>query len=230
MLPRILFSVLCFSFVGSQLGAQEGKLPPVTQLENVTPSENVFESSHWNKPLVLKSHAQCQKYFSAENLAKLLKQVDFDRQVVLVLAWKGSGQDRLKANVLESSPEQVRFSYFPGKTKDLRPHSYVFAVRSDVSWSGKEPPAGNSDEFVKVTVKGKLKTGVIAIGGETTGTAIVADGIRWELDFGKNADLLAQAQKLSGTRVLVKGRLQRKKGVEIGERWIVAVRSLVAAK
>jgi hypothetical protein len=83
-----------------------------------------------------------------------------------------------------------------------------------------------ADESINVTVVGTLRTGIVAIGGETTGTTITAKGIRWELDFGKNAELRAAAEKLNGKQVTVSGTLQRRAGVEIKERWIVTVMSL----
>jgi hypothetical protein len=60
---------------------------------------------------------------------------------VLVFAWRGSGQDKLEVDVMESYPEQLRFVYTPGRTRDLRPHVAVFVVRSDVSYDGKDKPA-----------------------------------------------------------------------------------------
>ena len=84
-------------------------------------------------------------------------------------------------------------------------------------------------ESITVEIVGKLETGIFAIGGETTGTTITAKGITWELEFGKQAALRKLAEKLNGKQVVVKGSLERKKGVEIRERWIVTVTSLKAA-
>jgi hypothetical protein len=83
-----------------------------------------------------------------------------------------------------------------------------------------------TEESISVTIVGILRTGIVAIGGETTGTTITAKGIKWELDFGKNAELRAAAEKLSGNQVTVSGSLERRAGVEIKERWIVTVASL----
>ena len=43
----------------------------------------------------------------------------------------------VNVNIAESYPEQVFFTYKPGRTRDLRPHVYVFALRSNVKWSVK---------------------------------------------------------------------------------------------
>lgn len=84
-----------------------------------------------------------------------------------------------------------------------------------------------SGEFIHVTVVGTLQTGIAAIGGETTGTTITSRNVTWELDLTKNRGLKNAAQKLQGKLVKVTGLLQRKRGVEVAERWIVDVKTLV---
>jgi hypothetical protein len=83
-----------------------------------------------------------------------------------------------------------------------------------------------SEESISVTVVGTLRSGIVAIGGETTGTTITSKGIKWELDLGQNAELRTVAEKLSGKQVTVTGTLERRAGVEIKERWIVTVTGL----
>ena len=87
-------------------------------------------------------------------------------------------------------------------------------------------PKPTSDESINVTVSGTLRTGVVAIGGETTGTTITAEGITWELDLGKNEEFVEAAKKLDGKKVVVQGSLERRPGVEVKERWIVTVTGL----
>jgi hypothetical protein len=87
------------------------------------------------------------------------------------------------------------------------------------------------DGYVKVEVKGKLLTGIAAIGGETTGVMITTSkNIAWELDLGKDKDVRARADKLSGKTVVIKGELTIKEGVERGPRTIVKVTELKAAE
>jgi hypothetical protein len=89
------------------------------------------------------------------------------------------------------------------------------------------PATGDS---IQVTINGTLRTGIMAIGAETTGTTITANGITWELDFGKHERWRKLAEKLDGQRVLVHGSLERRAGVEIKERWIVTVEKFSAAE
>jgi hypothetical protein len=86
------------------------------------------------------------------------------------------------------------------------------------------------DSYIKVEVKGKLQTGVIAIGGETTGTELQTKGGAMELDLTGDRDLRARAEKLCGRMVLVKGELTIRRGVEKPLRLIVKVASLQAAE
>lgn len=108
----------------------------------------------------------------------------------------------------------------------LLPAAFALAVMCCITVAQEKGPA----EQIKVEVKGKLETGVIAIGAETTGTTITANGITWELDVGKNAKLKKTLSALDGKTVVAKGTLTRRAGVETGQRWIVIVSSLEAAK
>jgi hypothetical protein len=102
------------------------------------------------------------------------------------------------------------------------------AVLSAVEMSsGDEGPM--KDEYIQVEVRGLLNTGVVAIGGETTGVTITARGVTWELDLGNDEALRKAAEKLDGRRVDVTGALEVRDGVEIAKRWIVSVKTLEAA-
>ena len=83
-----------------------------------------------------------------------------------------------------------------------------------------------ADESITVTIVGKVQTGVVAIGGETTGVTITAKDIKWELAFDKHPELKAEAENLNGQLATVTGALERRRGIEIKERWLVTVTSL----
>jgi hypothetical protein len=82
----------------------------------------------------------------------------------------------------------------------------------------------------KVELTGTLRTGIVAIGGETTGTVIETKKGKFELEFGKQKELRKKAEKLNGKDVTVTGTLEVRKGVEVKERKIVTVTSLEPAK
>jgi hypothetical protein len=70
------------------------------------------------------------------------KKVDFTRQVVLAFAWRGSGRDKLTSTIAESFPEQIFFKFRPGRTRDLRSHIHIYALRSNVTWRGPKGAGG----------------------------------------------------------------------------------------
>src|SRR5215207_5969576 len=82
------------------------------------------------------------------------------------------------------------------------------------------------DGYIDVEIKGTLETGIIAVGGETTGTIIKAGKVTWELDLGGKKELTEVAEKLNKQPVIVTGRYQQKAGVEIPVRHIVTVKTL----
>ena len=110
-------------------------VPPLREVGGLTPRPAVFDAASRTAPIVLRSADEAVRHFAAADAAALAKQVDFARQFVLVFAWRGSGQDRLDAAVAESYPEQVFFTHRPGRTRDLREHVRIFALRRNVAWS-----------------------------------------------------------------------------------------------
>ncbi len=133
-MKRLMLALFALCLSAGVAAGQE----PIVELK-VTPEKAAFEGSAWNKPIVIKSQDDAAKHFGKEALEAIAKKVDFKKQIVLVFAWQGSGGDKLEYSILESFPEQVPFSLRPGVTDDLRTHSRVFALRSNVKWSVKAP-------------------------------------------------------------------------------------------
>jgi hypothetical protein len=75
---------------------------------------------------------------------------------------------------------------------------------------------------------GALKTGVVAIGGETTGIVITVGDKTYDLDLHADKTLTQASTTLAGKQVTVTGYLTIKKGVEIKERQIIVVSTLKA--
>ena len=86
----------------------------------------------------------------------------------------------------------------------------------------KEPAA-----YIKVEAKGKLRTGIMAIGGETTGVMLSADGVSLEVELPPKSD----HEALNGKTVILTGTLYSKKGVtRPGTRTILKVEKLTEVK
>ncbi len=110
------------------------KLPAIKAIQKSQANPGIFKAATRTKPVVIRSKEDAAKHFSKKSLVTLTKQVDFKQQYVIVLAWRGSGQDKLTYNVSESYPEQIHFVYKPGRTRDLRPHVKTYVLRSNVKW------------------------------------------------------------------------------------------------
>tara|TARA_B100000700_G_scaffold29216_2_gene28100 strand:+ start:81 stop:881 length:801 start_codon:yes stop_codon:yes gene_type:complete len=217
---------------------------PIVEIEEVSISAFTLDGAM--KPLLLQSFEEAAAYLDTKNLAVVKDKVDFSKQEILVFAWRGSGQDRITYEVLESFPEQIRFSYQPGRTRDLRPHVKVFVVRSDVKciangkmvsnleikedgqWITAQLPQADLIErkAVEVRVRGILTDGIIAIGGETTGTIIRFGETTWELNLQNKKALTSAAGILSGKPVVVSGLVRTQKGIEVATRTILTVESI----
>lgn len=78
---------------------------------------------------------------------------------------------------------------------------------------------------VSVQCSGRLRHGVVAVGGETTGTTITFNHLTWELQF-HAAAARSFAQNHNKELVNVTGTLRRIAGTEVKERWIVDVRTI----
>ena len=90
--------------------------------------------------------------------------------------------------------------------------------------------AGGADESIEVVVRGTVRAGIMAIGGETTGVTIAARGATWELDLSKDPALRAKAEALSGRKAVVRGSLEVRAGVARPRRTVVTVTSIEPAE
>ncbi len=223
---NVLLVVSCIVTCSNSLLAFQGD--PIKELTGITPNESVLEAVNESRALVIRSEATTKKYFDENNCESLLENVDFENQVVVVFAWRGSGGDRIRFEVAESYPEQISFSIDPGRTRDLRTHMKVYVLRANVSCrvDGRGLDLEeSSEEYVRVEMRGRLNSQVMAIGGETTGFVLTAGEINWELSFNDD-ELAAQARELHEKTVIVSGTLTVRQGVEIAKRWIVEVKEL----
>ncbi|HIM31025.1 MAG TPA: hypothetical protein EYG57_15940 [Planctomycetes bacterium] len=210
-------------------------IDPIEAIRGAFPAKpSVYLATKGRSPIVVRSARELAKHISEEQLAKFQDKLDWQKQQVLIFAWRGSGQDRLEFDVLESFPEQIVFRYLPGRTRDLRPHLHLFVLRSNVKWRLNDPTARKpkpvKDQYVKLEVRGKLNSQVLAIGGETTGVTIAANGVTLELEFAERMELWQLAKKWHDKTVVVTGQLHVKRGVEIRQRWIVDVEALRLAR
>ncbi len=149
-------------------------------------------------------------------------QVDFAKEIVVVGVV--SGPNRVLLRPMLAKGGDLRF--IVAGTKMAGPGFGYALVK--VSREGVKTVNGKPIRRL-IEVQGKLSTGMMAIGGETTGTILTTEEGTWELDFSGSRKLSELADKLDGKTVVVTGVSERRKGVEIEERRIIKVQSLETA-
>lgn len=92
------------------------------------------------KPTAITSEDELAKAIENKDAqAAIKKAVDFKKQYLLFFAWAGSGQDKLDYAVAKGKKgPEVTFKYTAGRTRDLRPHFHLFAIRKDAEWVAPE--------------------------------------------------------------------------------------------
>jgi len=150
-------------------------------------------------------------------------QVDFDKEIVVVGVVNGPNRVLLKPMLAEGG--DLRF--LVAGTKMAGPGFGYALVK--VSREGVKTVHGKPVRRL-IQVRGKLSTGIMAIGGETTGTILTTEDGTWELDSSGSKELSELADKLNGKAVVVTGVPERREGVEIKERRIIKVQSLETAE
>lgn len=226
-----LFVVVCASlFMSNAVGQPRPEfLQPSAQWTGVFKNEG--PRSALPEGNLIAEEESWAKLWKAWRPEEELPEVDFAESIVYV--GTAPGPNRTLFSASRAADGELRITL--GGTKIGGPgFGYVLAVlpREGLeTYQGKPlPPAAEAGEYVRVEVRGKVSTGLVAIGGETTGAAIKADGITFELDFGGNETLATAAEQADGKVAKVRGRLERRAGVELKQRWILHVRSLQPAE
>lgn len=103
-----------------------------SQVDSVVEKQFRTGVLYLNAPVVLISADEASKYFKKDVVAKWAKKINFDKQMIFVWSWRGSGQDRMEPYISQADPKKVLFYNEQGSTKDLSEHLYVYAVRKDI--------------------------------------------------------------------------------------------------
>ncbi len=82
------------------------------------------------KPTKITTGDELKKVLGA-TADEVAKNVDFKKEYLLLFQWSGSGGDKLTA---ADDKKDVTFTLVRGRTRDLRPHTHLFAVAKDAEW------------------------------------------------------------------------------------------------
>ena len=130
MLIGLSYCVLSATMVTNSTA--EEILPPILDIIDIKANEQIWKVAKRGVPLTLRSKSEANRYFTEPQLKRLLEKIDFQKQTLLVFAWRGSGQDKMTYTIAESFPEQITFKILPGRTRDLRSHLKIYAIRKNV--------------------------------------------------------------------------------------------------
>lgn len=164
-------------------------------------------------------------------------EIDFEKFVVLVETVDGpnnmftntlklDGTGNLKYEVASTRMAGPGFAYL----MLVVPREGIQSVNGRPLLAAPPKPAPKKiDEIIRVEMIGQIKTGGMAIGGETTGTMIMSKGIVWELDFQGNQQFEEVARLIGDRPAYVLGQLTRIDGVEIQNRIVLLVEMIKPA-
>lgn len=125
-------SVLCAVVMLAAIPAFADDKLEVRLLKDVKPKES--EKYGEPKPVEITTADELAKStaFDDANRDAVKKAVNFDKEKLVVLAWSGSGQDRITPELKTTNKKLTAvFTYSAGATDDLRRHAFAFAVPKD---------------------------------------------------------------------------------------------------
>lgn len=136
---RTLTTLSLLAFLGGALAAEKPAKNGVVDAIALDKSAKIeVKPGKWNEPASVTTEAELKKLIPDEATQKrLMKEVDLKTHILLIFSWLGSGGDKLEYAILESFPEQVKFSLKGGLQSDVRKHIKLFAVKKECKWSAK---------------------------------------------------------------------------------------------
>ena len=170
-----------------------------------------------------------EKLWKAWYPDKALPLVDFSSELILVAKVRGPNRMRVGRLIITDG----ELSFQPISTKRGGTgfgHLLVKVPRDELkSVNGIAVPAWSVDlaDAIDVNMVGKITTGVVAIGSETTGTTMTCGNITWQLLLDESQ--LKIAKQLGNQKARVTGRLSMRPGTEIAKHWIVKVKTIANA-
>lgn len=176
---------------------------------------------------VIQDQLAWQQFWKVWRPQEEAPQVDFEKNIIVVATTRGSNSVRIhRLNLAPGG--NLQYSLAISRTRKPGfgfamielPGSSIKQINGRVLENGRalEPEPAGAKDSIEIEVVGVVKTGIMAIGGESTGVTITSDGATFELDLKR-----FQTANPNGKRARVSGRLIFKNGVEVDRRMIVEV-------
>jgi hypothetical protein len=107
--------------------AEKGAMVKELDAKGVKPNERGTVA----KPTVIAAADDLAKTVGEDAAVRVKKDVDFTKTQLLLFSWGGSGQDKL---AFEVKDKKVVFTFTPGRTRDLRLHTHLYAIPKDYTF------------------------------------------------------------------------------------------------
>ena len=109
--------------------------PPISVIQEIKIPAKLDLRGRWGKPKVIATADELKAHLGDLKPNEALEAVDFDKSLILIFAWAGSGQDKLSYEIDASGEKpKIIFSRTPGRTKDLRSHLHAYLVSKSADY------------------------------------------------------------------------------------------------
>lgn len=128
-----LMPMLALVFVIPISGAEEKKVAVEVKAIDVSELKQGRGLGKVTNPTGVTSREDLEKAISNDSVReRVLKEVNFEKQQLVLFHWSGSGQDKVTPVTRDG---KVVFEVKRGLTKDLRNHALLFALAKETKWS-----------------------------------------------------------------------------------------------
>lgn len=136
--PQLLPGVLAAGDQAASAASEPEEVPAVPVIRVITGFKPPFARGPGFarvKPKTFEAAEALAEAVGDKAAEKIGEQVDFRHEFLVFFQWAGSGQDKLSFEIdQQAETPKVVFKFRPGRTRDLRPHAYLYAIRKGVSW------------------------------------------------------------------------------------------------
>jgi len=130
---RSMLLMLAFGGFTAVALAEDKKEPLVREIA-LTELTDLEGRGDVTKPIAIKTAEELEKLLG-KKAAEQVKDVNFEKETLLLFHWSGSGGDKLTASNDAGQKPAVVFTITRGLTRDLRHHVKLFAISKSASWS-----------------------------------------------------------------------------------------------
>jgi hypothetical protein len=127
--------LVCSALLAADDKDKDKDKPTVKEIATKDLKLNLARGGKATEPTTISSTEELAKNPTVKDAAHdIKKQIDFEKEKLIVFAWSGSGGDKVTASIGADSNKKpiVYVEYIRGLTRDLRMHVRLFIVPKDL--------------------------------------------------------------------------------------------------